>query len=263
MPHKPAWMNVTVNAEQRCFMTAIDGKREFAYHFQLRPGQEEDAITEAEAKRQVAIGFGIDLPMTILSRMSWTAGYTLVADRMRVGRVLIGGDAAHLFTPAGGMGYNTAIEDAVNLGWKLAALVRGQGGEALLQSYEDERRAIALRNTGFARSLADSLGGFVATPELEATGSVGDAARAIAGEYYNRHARIEFNIPGFTFGARYDGSPIIVSDGTPPPPDGPNIYHPTACPGGRAPHMLACRRPIALRRLQSRMDAAAHAPGRR
>lgn len=236
MPHKPAWMNVTVNPEQRCFMTAIDGKREFAYHFQLRAGQDESAITEEEARRQVGIGFGIDLPMQILSRVSWTAGYTLVADRMRAGRVLIGGDAAHLFTPAGGMGYNTAIEDAVNMGWKLAALVKGQGGEILLQSYESERRAIALRNTGFARSLADSLGSFVATPELELASAEGERARAVAGEYYNRHARVEFNIPGFTFGARYDGSPVIVSDGAAPPPDGPNIYHPTACPGGRAPH---------------------------
>jgi 2-polyprenyl-6-methoxyphenol hydroxylase-like FAD-dependent oxidoreductase len=237
MPHKPAWMNVTVNAQQRCFMTAIDGKEEFAYHFQLKPGQDEDAITDEEAKRQVCIGFGVELPMDILSRVSWTAGYTLVADRMRIGRVLIGGDAAHLFTPAGGMGYNTAIEDAVNMGWKLAALVRGKAGETLLQSYEDERRAIAVRNTGFARKLADSLGGFAATPELEMATPEGDKARAVAGEYYNRHARIEFNIPGFTFGARYDGSPVICPDGTAPPPDGPNIYHPTACPGGRAPHM--------------------------
>ncbi|MGE3248508.1 MAG: FAD-dependent oxidoreductase [Beijerinckiaceae bacterium] len=237
MPHRPAWMNVTVNAEQRCFMTAIDGKSEFAYHFQLRPGQDDETMTEAEAKRQVCIGFGVELPMRILSRLSWTAGYTLVADRMRAGRVLIGGDAAHLFTPAGGMGYNTAIEDAVNMGWKLAALVSGVAGETLLQSYEDERRAIAVRNTGFARQLADSLGNFVAVPELEAATPEGEKARAIAGEYYNRHARVEFNIPGFTFGARYDGSPVIVSDGTQPPPDGPNIYHPTACPGGRAPHV--------------------------
>lgn len=237
MPHKPAWMNVTVNAEQRCFMTAIDGKREFAYHFQMRAGQDESAVTDEEAKRQVGIGFGVDLPMQIISRLPWTAGYTLVADRMRVGRVLIGGDAAHLFTPAGGMGYNTAIEDAVNMGWKLALLVQGKAGDTLLQSYEEERRAIAIRNTGFARQLADSLGGFVARPELELDNEEGARARAEAGDYYNRHARIEFNIPGFTFGARYDGSAIIVGDGTSPPPDGPNIYHPTACPGGRAPHV--------------------------
>lgn len=238
MPHKPAWMNVTVNPEQRAFMTAIDGKREFAYHFQLRPGQDESLIDETEARRQLYIGWGKELPVEIMSRVSWTAGYTLVAEKMRSGRILIGGDAAHLFTPAGGMGYNTAIEDAVNMGWKLAALCKGQAqGDGLLQSYEDERRAIAVRNTGFARALADSLGNFVARPELEEDSEEGRRARAEAGEYYNHHARVEFNIPGFTFGARYDESPIIAGDGTMPPPDGPNIYHPTACPGGRAPHV--------------------------
>ena len=236
MPNAPAWMNVTVNHEQRAFMTAIDGKEEFSFHFQLKPGQDETLIDEAEAKRQVYIGWGKELPIDIMSRVSWTAGFTLVAEKMQQGRIVIGGDAAHLFTPAGGMGYNTAIEDAVNLGWKLAALVRGQAGAALLESYDTERRTVAIRNTGYARTLADSLGGFVALPELEAANSEGEEARRVAGEYYNRHARIEFNIPGFTLGARYDGSPVICSDGTKPPPDGMNIYHPTACPGGRAPH---------------------------
>ena len=237
MPNSPAWMNVTVNAEQRAFMTAIDGKEEFSFHFQLKPGQDEDLIDEAEAKRQVFTGWGKELPIEILSRVSWTAGYTLVAERMRQGNAFIGGDAAHLFTPAGGMGYNTAIEDAVNLAWKLSAVLQGYGGESLLQSYDTERRAVAVRNTGYARAFADSLGNFVAVPELEQATPKGEEARHIAGEYYNKHARAEFNIPGFTLGARYDGCEIIASDGTKPPPDGPNIYHPTACPGGRAPHM--------------------------
>jgi 2-polyprenyl-6-methoxyphenol hydroxylase-like FAD-dependent oxidoreductase len=57
------------------------------------------------------------------------------------------GDAAHLFTPTGGLGYNTAVEDAVNLGWKLAAVLKGWGGPALLKSYEIERQALARRNT--------------------------------------------------------------------------------------------------------------------
>ena len=237
MPHKPAWMNVTVNPEVRAFMTAVDGKQEFAFHFQLKPGEDEEQITEAQAKEFVYRGWGMELPIEILSRVSWTAGYTLVANHLHKGRVFIGGDAAHLFTPAGGMGYNTAIEDSVNLSWKIAAVLKGYAGEALLESYEAERRAVAIRNTGYARAFADSLGNFVAKPELEQETPEGDDARRIAGDYYNKHARAEFNIPGFTLGARYDGSPVIVSDGTQPPPDGPNIYHPSACPGGRAPHL--------------------------
>jgi hypothetical protein len=60
--------------------------------------------------------------------------------------------------------------------------------------------------------------------------------RARASEHLNAHVRLEFNIPGVTFGGRYDGSPLIVGDGTTPPPDHPNVYQPTATPGGRPPH---------------------------
>src|SRR5437868_5172069 len=82
---------------------------------------------------------------------AWTAGHTLVADSFGRGRVFIGGDAAHLFTPTGGLGYNTAIEDAVNLGWKLAAVLKGQAHSRLLESYGAERRPLALRNTAHAK----------------------------------------------------------------------------------------------------------------
>src|SRR6185503_13666801 len=161
----------------------------------------------------------------------------LVAEKFQRGRIFLGGDAAHLFTPAGGLGYNTAVEDAVNLGWKLSAVLRGWGGPALLDTYETERQAIARRNTAYARGFADSLGLFVPPPELEDEGPAGEAARKATGDHFNDHARFEFNIPGITFGGRYDGSPIVVPDGTAPPPDTVNIYEPTACPGGRAPHL--------------------------
>jgi hypothetical protein len=180
---------------------------------------------------------GRKIKTEILSRGSWTAGHALVAERFQSGRVFLAGDAVHLFTPAGGLGYNTAIEDAVNLGWKLAAVIRGNGGHDLLESYEAERKPLAIRNTGYARAFADSLGLFEPAAEIEAETPEGEAARARAGAYLEKHTRAEFNIPGITFGGRYDGSPIIVSDGTEPPADRPNEYIPTACPGGRAPHL--------------------------
>jgi hypothetical protein len=138
--------------------------------------------------------------------------------------------------PTGGLGYNTGVEDAVNLGWKLAALIKGWGGPALLASYEIERQVIAKRNTTYARGFADSVGLFVPPAELEDNTPAGEAARKLASEHLTNHVRAEFNIPGITFGGRYDGSPVIVSDGTAPPPDAANTYVPTACPGGRAPH---------------------------
>ncbi|WP_420227134.1 hypothetical protein [Pigmentiphaga litoralis] len=102
---------------------------------------------------------------------------------------------------------------------------------ALLDSYGIERRPLALRNTAYARTFAESLGRFTPAAEIEDDTADGEAARAAAGAYLSEHGRREFNIPGITFGGRYDGSPIIVSDGTAPPPDVPNDYVPTACPG--------------------------------
>ena len=237
VPHKKAWMYVTFNADRRAYMAAVDGKEEFAFHTQLRAGEDPDSISHAGAKSMFERGVGAPIDAEILSCCAWIAGRTLVAERFQKGRVFLGGDAAHLFTPAGGLGYNTAVDDAVNLGWKLAAVLRGRGGPGLLESYEAERQPLARRNTSYARQFADSLGLFAAAPELEDNTPEGAGARLRAGEYFGRHAREEFNIPGVTFGGRYDGSPIIVSDGTLPPPDAPNLYVPTACPGGRAPHL--------------------------
>ena len=182
-------------------------------------------------------GVGLELPLEVLSRGTWTAGHCLVAERFGAGRVLIAGDAAHLFTPTGGLGYNTAIEDAVNLGWKLAAVVAKRAPPTLLESYERERRPVAQRNTAYAKGFADSLGRFEPAPEIEDETPAGEAARRRAGDYLAAHGRAEFDIPGITFGGRYDGSPIVVPDGTEPPPDSANRYVPSGCPGGRAPHL--------------------------
>jgi 2-polyprenyl-6-methoxyphenol hydroxylase-like FAD-dependent oxidoreductase len=236
VPHPPAWMNVTFNRERRAFMAAVDGKGEFAFHTQLRPHEKEDEITEDRAAALFHAAVGAPVELEILSRGTWTAGFALVAERFRHGRVFIGGDAAHLFTPTGGLGYNTAVEDAVNLGWKLASVVRGAAGARLLDSYEAERQPVAFRNTGFAKKFADSLGNFRPVTEIEDDSDAGEQARREAGEYLALHGKSEFNIPGITFGARYDGSPIIFDDGTAPPRDEANVYVASAKAGGRAPH---------------------------
>jgi len=236
LPHARAWMYVSVNPQRRVFMASVDGKGEFAFHAAVHEGEDADAWTEADARRIFSEAMGRDLPVEVLSMLTWTAGHALVAERFQHGRVVIGGDAAHLFTPTGGLGYNTAIEDAVNLGWKLAHVVQGRAPATLLQTYEVERKPLAQRNTAYARRFADSVGLFPATPELEMDTPAGRQARTAASQHLNAHVRLEFNIPGVTFGGRYDGSPIIVSDGTSAPPDSPNEYVPTACPGGRPPH---------------------------
>jgi 2-polyprenyl-6-methoxyphenol hydroxylase-like FAD-dependent oxidoreductase len=234
--HAPAWMNVNFNRERRCFMPAVDGKQEFAFHTQLKPHEDEAGVSDASAAAMVQQAIGAPLRVEVLARGAWTAGHSLVAERFGGGRAFIGGDAAHLFTPTGGLGYNTAVEDAVNLGWKLAAVLKGQAAPRLLQSYEAERRPLALRNTAYAKGFADSLG-IEPPPQIEDDTPAGAEARRRAGEYFARHGASEFNIPGITFGGRYDGSPAIFSDATGAPADEPNLYIPTACPGGRPPHL--------------------------
>lgn len=236
LQHPRAWMYVAVNHQRRSFMASVDGVSEYAFHAAIRPGEDADTWTEADAKRVFAEAVGANVPIQILSMGAWLAGHALVAESFQRGRVFIAGDAAHLFTPTGGLGYNTAVEDAVNLAWKLASVVQGRATLSLLDSYEAERRPLAQRNTGYARHFADSIGLFSAKPELDDDSTMGEAERAKASEYLNRHARLEFNIPGVTFGGRYDSSPIIAHDGAPLPPDEPNHYVPTASPGGRPPH---------------------------
>lgn len=236
MPHDRAWMYVSVNARRRAFMASVDGHSEFAFHAAVHDGEDADCWTEEDARRIMAEAMGCAVPMEVLSMTTWTAGHALVAERFRDGRVFLGGDAAHLFTPTGGLGYNTAVEDAVNIGWKLAHVLQGRAPETLLDSYEQERKPLAERNTGYARRFADSVGLFRATPALEEDTPDGTRARQAASDYLNAHVRLEFNIPGVTFGGRYDGSPIVVPDGTQPPPDHPSTYIPSACPGGRPPH---------------------------
>ena len=231
-----AWMYVVVNPELRAFIMSVDGVSEFAFHIQMADDAATEALTEADARRLFAKAFGQPIDIDILSMATWMAGHALVAESFQQGRVFLGGDAAQLFTPTGGLGYNTAVEDAVNLSWKLASVIKGQAPATLLDSYERERHPLAVRNTGYARQFADSIGLFEAVPELEDNSPQGEAARASASEYLNGHVRREFNIPGVTFGGGYDGSPIIVSDSSTAPPDAANSYVPCATPGGRPPH---------------------------
>ena len=235
-PHDIAWMYVSVNHERRVFMASVDGRGEFAFHAAVHPHETPEDWTHADARRIFAEASGMDIDFEVLSTGVWIAGHSLVAERYQRGRVFIAGDAAHLFTPTGGLGYNTAVGDAVNLGWKLAAVVKGRARAALLDSYEQERRPIGLRNTAYAREFADSVGLFAVTPELEAEGAEGDALRAQASEVLGAHVRREFNIPGVTFGERVDASPIVFGDPARVPPDQANAYVPTTQPGGRLPH---------------------------
>lgn len=93
-----------------------------------------------------------------VSSVSWASDYQMsarLAERYRVGRVFLVGDAAHVHPPTGGQGLNTSVQDAYNLGWKLAAALKG-AGEGVLDSYEDERRPVAEAVLGLSARLLDA-----------------------------------------------------------------------------------------------------------
>ena len=237
LPHARAWMYVTFNHQRRVFMASVDGQGEFAFHAAVRDDESAEQWTDEDARRIFREASGMALPIEILSTGIWTAGHSLVAQRYQAGRVFLAGDAAHLFTPTGGLGYNTAVGDAVNLGWKLASVIKGHSAPALLDSYEVERQPIGIRNTGYARHFADSVGLLQALPELELDDARGAELREVASAALDAHARREFNIPGVTFGERYDASPWVFSDPREIPPDSANEYLASTNPGGRLPHV--------------------------
>ncbi|CAM5202621.1 3-(3-hydroxy-phenyl)propionate hydroxylase OS=Castellaniella defragrans OX=75697 GN=HNR28_000085 PE=3 SV=1 [Castellaniella defragrans] len=230
----PAWQYWTLNSEQRALIISVDGRGRFIINIQLAEGEPLD---DRDAGRRIANALGVQLPFEILSSTVWTAGFALVAEKLRAGRVFLAGDAAHLFTPTGGLGYNTGIEDAANLAWKLAALVKGGAGRGLADSYEAERRPAGLRNTQFARHFADGIGLVHPPREMEDDGAAGDFARRAVGDYLHFHATREFVIPGVQLGTRYEHSPLLSPEAGSPPPDTANLYLPCARPGHRAPHL--------------------------
>jgi 2-polyprenyl-6-methoxyphenol hydroxylase-like FAD-dependent oxidoreductase len=111
-------------------------------------------LTPAGLTALVAERTGRDI---IIHSVSWASAYAMnarLADRYRVGRVFLAGDAAHIHPPTGGQGLNTSVQDSYNLGWKLAAVLGG-APEKLLATYEEERRPIAAGMLGMATRLLD------------------------------------------------------------------------------------------------------------
>jgi 2-polyprenyl-6-methoxyphenol hydroxylase-like FAD-dependent oxidoreductase len=230
--HRRAWQYWAVNPEIRSSLIAVNGCDEFL--FRTRAGEPdqppEDAVV-ADAMRRCV---GVDIAMEIIAHEPWTAGMALVAERFADRRVLLAGDAVHLFTPTGGFGMNTGIDDASNLSWKLAARLQGWAGDALLASYEIERLPIALRNTDAARHLTVNIGETDVDPAIEQDTPAGEEARRAAGAMLANFGE-QFASIGVQLGARYDNSPVVVSDGA-TPADNLVTYTPTSVPGGRTPH---------------------------
>jgi hypothetical protein len=152
---------------------------------------------------------------------------------------LIAGDAAHLVIPTGGLGMNTGVGDAVDLGWKLAGTIQGWGGPGLLASYETERRAVGKRNveaSGFAAA-GLALWRNAWQPNIREDSVAGAATRADVGRLANIAQRRSYEMNGVELGYTYAGSPLIVNEAQPYPESDFFHYSPSAAPGSRFPHV--------------------------
>jgi 2-polyprenyl-6-methoxyphenol hydroxylase-like FAD-dependent oxidoreductase len=151
----------------------------------------------AEVARDV---IGCNVPVRVLDVAAWTEAVG-VAERYRSGRVFLAGDSAHVWPAAGAMGANSAVQDAHNLAWKLAAMLRGQAADALLDSYEAERRPLALTLADLTtRRQAARFGDNPGDDELDDTlcilgqryrsgAVIGAAHEGVFGDQVQQHAR--------------------------------------------------------------------------
>lgn len=231
-PHGRASQYLTLSTRHRSSLAAVDGRELWRLSLYVDP----DEAARIDPMACILDAIGEPVETEILKAQPWS-GHRVVARSYRSGRVFLAGDAAHMLWPKGGFGANTGIGDAVDLGWKLAATLDGWAGPGLLDSYEAERRPIAVPNVEEAAGHRAADGQIESGALLEAPGADGEAARGRAREQILRTRWKEWNTVGVQLGYRYGDSPVAVADGTPAPPSSPSEYVPTTWPGSRAPHV--------------------------
>jgi 2-polyprenyl-6-methoxyphenol hydroxylase-like FAD-dependent oxidoreductase len=183
-------------------------------------GESADTQGMVELIAQLAGRPVAELGIEVLSTDPWTPRMML-ADRFASERVFLVGESAHINPPLGGHGFNTCVGDAVNIGWKIAAVLHGWAGTGLLASYEFERRGVA------ERTLASSV------TNLRASGP----DRATTADKIQQTKTEEFHSLGLVLGYSYAGSPVIAGNGADDPPQlSVTSYVPTTLPGARLPH---------------------------
>lgn len=180
---------------------------------------------------------GTDFSYEILSVAAWERR-EVVVDRYRDGRVFLAGDAAHQNSPTGGLGLHTGLADAVDLGWKLNAVFQGWAGDALLDSYQAERRPVALNNVRQSTAAFSVASELPTGPEIAENSPAGVRLRekfteAFERAHWGRNPSMTENLK---LGYCYAHSPVVVDDGTSSPPVEDIDFVPCARPGTRAPH---------------------------
>lgn len=206
------------------------------------------AFTVERAKEIVRRAIGEEgADIEIVSVRPWVMR-SQVAAAYRKGRIFLAGDAAHRFPPTGGLGMNTGIAEACNLAWKLAAVMNGWGGEALLDSYETECRPVAVANAAHSLNNSAKMFEVLAAAGLTGNREADTAALARFGAHQIsdperegiadavRAQREHFLTVGLDLGGRY-ASPVIADDAATQRESTALDFVPTTRPGSRLPHI--------------------------
>ena len=211
------------------FFVAVDGREHWLMHHFLQPGETPAQLTKDRAEEIIRSVSGMpEIPVEVLGMSPWVMS-PKVAKQWRSGRIFLAGDAAARLSPAGGLGLNTGLQGVHNLAWKLAWVVKRSAPESLLDTYEDERRPVAMELMQGSNKNADEIFAAVAAALREDW----EGVRTIAASSRRAGSGI-----GRDLGTQYRQG-AFLPDGTTAesPADPVNDYLPEARPGARAPHI--------------------------
>ncbi|AZP15223.1 monooxygenase [Streptomyces aquilus] len=216
------------NPEADGALLPVDNRENWVFHAPWHPEQGEtlEEFTDERCAEHIRRAIGVaDLDVQVTGKAPWNAAER-VARSYRAGRVFLAGDSAHEMSPTGAFGSNTGIQDAHNLAWKLAAVLGGWAGEALLDSYDAERRPVAEATSAraSARSVEHSHPGFAPPPGMGGGGGGGP----------------QRGILGVVLGYRYPRGAVLGTD--PDTPVVPERFELSGEPGSRAPHLAVRHR---------------------
>ncbi|MET0931395.1 MAG: FAD-dependent monooxygenase [Aeromicrobium sp.] len=198
-----------------------------------------DSLDVAAIVRRI---IGADRPFEVVYAGAYKI-HERIADEYRAGRLFVAGDAAHLYAPFGGHNMNSGLGDAVNLGWKLGAVVNGWAEDALLDTYGAERRPIAVTNAteassnvarfvGTAKSIIQEMAGV----HVDAPGVESESMRRAWGDRLWQGTKLQYVARGITLDQRYVSAAVAADDDEVAPWTS-MTYVPSAKPGHRLPHV--------------------------
>lgn len=206
------------NADVRGLFASINNADLWVFHvsYSSERGERPEDFPRERCIALIRSGVGLaNLEVELKAVSPWQSAVR-IAERFQHGRVFLAGDAAHIMPPWGGFGANTAIQDAHNLAWKLAAVLAGTAGQHLLATYDDERRPVAQAVAQIAGAMNGQHGLIVHGSTLRMLWTMRRA------------------FPYFTVGYGYSSTAIAIENGTTP---GPGTTELRGLPGTRAPHL--------------------------